>query len=67
MLSLFVIQQGHPTEDSKNIWWLAERASVYHYYKIFIDASKNELYLTPIFYYPEDSRWEKGKTNIIRR
>ena len=56
-----------PKENSPDTWWLDERAAIHHYYKIFIDASNNELNLTPIFYYPEDEHWEKGKTDIISR
>ena len=49
-------------DDPAKRWWRDESRSAHHYRRITIDASENELSVTPFFYDPEAGSWEEGKT-----
>lgn len=44
--------------SSRRPWWKAEARSEYHYRRLTLDSSRNELRVEPFFYYPDEERWE---------
>ena len=48
--------------DPDKYWWLKESGSDHHYWRITIDSSKNQLTVIPVFYYPDEGRWEEGES-----
>ena len=48
--------------DPDNYWWLKEAGSDHHYWRITIDSSNNQLTVNPVFYYPDEGRWEEGES-----
>ncbi len=48
-------------------WWIEHSASEYHYRKVTLDVSTNELRIEPAFYDPSDGSWVKRDATTIRR
>ena len=50
------------SRNADNYWWLKEAGSDHHYWLVTIDSSINQLTVVPVFYYPDEERWEDGES-----
>jgi hypothetical protein len=48
-------------------WWMGEAKSEHHYRRLVVDSARNELRVEPVFYYPEEGRWEESDAITIRK
>lgn len=48
-------------KNPENFWWLKEAGSDHHYWRMTIDSVNNQLKVVPVFYYPNEERWEEGE------
>jgi hypothetical protein len=53
--------------NPEKYWWLEEANADHHYRRVVLDVAKNELRIEPVFYYPEDGRWEEADAITIKK
>ena len=54
-------------KNPEDYWWLQAANTDHHYRRLVLDVATNELRIEPVFYHPEDGRWEEADAIVIKK